>query len=277
MFFDSSPTMLDDEYEQSNDRHSPFLCCSSASTLCDPDVPSVTPAYAVVSGNLTQVRDLAATGAYTRPSDAWTIYEACTQGSLMIRALSANIAIDLNPVVLGQMGDRVFHFLLRTSPTRFFGGKLEIIKQLLKNGVDPLEPDRFGNTALHIIAEMPAYQESLQLMELLLGDEAPRVTRTSCLSNIDRRNGLYEVAEYGDTALHVAVLHNNEACTKLLLESGASPHITGLLNQTPLYLAAAGNCFGIVHLLLEHGATVEPDEVVSPEMRAELSLPKHQE
>ncbi|KAG5744261.1 hypothetical protein H9Q70_013028 [Fusarium xylarioides] len=104
------------------------------------------------------------------------------------------------------MGDRVFHFLLRTSPDRFSSSKLEVIKKLLQLGVDPLEPDRFGNTALHIAAELPVYQESAQLMDLLLGEEAPSMPRESCLLNIDRRNGLYDTAEMGDTALHVGDL-----------------------------------------------------------------------
>src|SRR5688500_6439295 len=59
----------------------PWNCCNSVATLYDDEVPSETPAYAVVSGNLTQARELAASGAYDRPSDAWTIYEACLQGN----------------------------------------------------------------------------------------------------------------------------------------------------------------------------------------------------
>ncbi|RKK78769.1 hypothetical protein BFJ71_g16397 [Fusarium oxysporum] len=253
-------------------RQSPSVCCSSVCTLYNSDVPSETPAYAVVSNNLTQVRELAAGGAYGRPSDAWTIYQACLQGSVMIQALSANEEIDLNPVILGQMGDRVFHFLLRTSPDRFHSSKLGVIKRLLQLGIDPLEPDHFGNTALHIVAELPAYQESMQLMELLLGDDAPGTSQAACLSNIDRRNGLHDTAEIGNTALHVAILHNNEACAKRLLESGASTHLTGLSNETPLSLALQGDCTGIVHLLLEHGVIAESGMPVSPEMRVELSL-----
>lgn len=262
--------MLDGKSRSQDDPQSPWPCCSSESTLYDLDVPSETPAYAVLSGNLTQTRELAAAGAYSRPSDAWTIYEACLQGHPMIQALSANPAVDLNPVILGQMGDRVFHFLLRTSHARFSSSKSEVVKHLLQNGIDPLEPDRFGNTALHIIAE--AEHESLQLMELLLGDDAPSDVRASCVSNVDRRNGLDDAGECGSTALHIAVLNNNEACVKLLLERGASPHSEGLSNKTPLYFAVARNYVGIVHFLLEYGAIAEADMVAhSPEMRIELS------
>jgi hypothetical protein len=258
--------------EMIDDTAEPWLCCGSMATLYDNDVPFETPAYAVVSCNLTQVMELAASGAYDRPSDAWTIYEACLQGHLMIQALSTNAGLDLNPVILGQMGDRVFHFLLRTSPNRFSGGKLEVIRKLLQHGVDPLEADRFGNTALHTIAELPEYQQSGQLMNLMLGNDAPRIVQTSCLTNIDSRNGLHDEVKSGNTALHVAVLHNNEACVKILLEGGASPHLRGVANKTPLSLAIAGRCTGIAHLLLAHGAIMESEMSVSPEMTVELSL-----
>jgi hypothetical protein len=257
--------------EMIDDTAEPWPCCGSMTTLYDNDVPSETPAYAVVSCNLTQVMELAASGAYERPSDAWTIYEACLQGHLMIQALSTNAALDLNPVILGQMGDRVFHFLLRTSPNRFSGGKLEVINKLLQHGVDPLETDRFGNTALHIIAELPEYQQSDQLMSLLLGSDAPRIIQTSCLTNIDSRNGLHDEAKSGNTALHVAVHHNNEACVKTLLEGGANPHLRGVANKTPLCLAIAGRCIGITHLLLKYGAIMESEMSVPPEMTVELS------
>ncbi|KAI8717975.1 hypothetical protein NCS52_00875000 [Fusarium sp. LHS14.1] len=263
--------MHDDKPKSQGDPQSPWPCCS-VSTLYDAEVPSETPAYAVLSGNLTQTRELAAAGAYTRPSDAWTIYQACLQGHPMIQALSANPAVDLNPVILGQMGDRVFHFLLRTSHSHFLGNKPEALRQLIWHGIDPLQTDRLGNNALHIIAGLPTDQESLQLMELLLGDNAPGVIRACCMSNIDRGNGLDDAGERGDTALHIAVFNDNESCVKLLLERGASPHSEGLSNKTPLYFAMERNHIGIVRLLLEHGAIVEADMLAqSPWLAAEVT------
>ncbi|KAF4997707.1 hypothetical protein FDECE_12014 [Fusarium decemcellulare] len=248
------------------DSPGPWPCCSLDFSLYNPNVPSKASAYSVLSGNLTQARELAAAGAYTRASDAWTIYEACLQGCPMIEALSANPGVNFNSVILGQWGDRVFHFLLRTSPGRFMSPKAEVLGQILRRGIDPLEPDRFGNNALHIIAGLPTDQESVQLMELLLGDSAPSAVRTCCESNLDRRNGLDE-SECGDTALHIAVLHDNTSCVKLLLERGASPQSGGPPNKTPLYIAMARNHTSIMGLLLKHGATMEAD--VEPQVALE--------
>lgn len=234
---------------------------SSVSTLYDFDSSPEALVYAILAENPGQVRDLANIGVSIWPTDSWIIYEACLQGPEMIEAISSSSTISLNPFIPGQMGDTVFHFLLRTLPGKFPSGKKNTIKLLLEKGVDPLQIDRLGNTSLHILAgdEDPS---GLEIMDLLLGDDTSisESARESCASGIDDQNGkgpLSRAGEGGSTALMVAVRQNQASQVRLLLKSGASPHIKGEYGHLPLRLAVARNFVGVAEMLLKHGAIME--------------------
>ncbi|KAH6881113.1 ankyrin repeat-containing domain protein [Thelonectria olida] len=249
---------------------------SDESTLFDFHGPSEIPAYAIISGNRGQARALAAAGAYNHPADAWVIYEACLQGPAMIQALSVNPILDLSPRLPGQMGDTVFHLLLRTHPSRFPHTKIATIMELLQAGVDPLQPDRFGNTALHILAGVPTdmQDDAFELMKLLFGNQATPLVRLSCISSVNHRSGVDSInnSESSSTPLQIGVIHNHISCVKLLLDNGASPHVRGLFNKTPLYFAVIRDFVDVADVLLRHGAALEGDMLAqSPEMSLVLT------
>lgn len=204
--------------------------------------------HALMSKDISKIRALVDYGARVSPADSWIIYEACLEGPDVIDALSFNNDIDLNPVIPGQDGDRVFHHLLRTQSSKFKCGKFYTIKLLLQKGVNPMMRDRKGNTALHILS-----QDSLdsELLRFLLCDTfvMPARTRSSILESID-----YQNKQGRNTALIVATQRRLEFSVRLLLEKGSNPHIQGEFGRTALYFAVARDCVEIARLLLRQGA-----------------------
>lgn len=229
--------------------------------------------YAIMSGDVIQAKLLVNLGVGISLSDAWIIFEACLHGIDMVQALSFNPHIDLNPALPGQEGDRVFHFLLRTPRSRFRSDKFETLRALLQRGVDPLESDRRGNNALHILAASPKASdiEGLLLLQLILcgGFNIPKQIQCSSLASINQRNDQGD----GNTALVIAVQHNNEPYVRLLLEQGASPRVRGDFGRKPLFFAVARDFIAIARLLLTYGATIEQDIVaLSTEMESLLAM-----
>ena len=196
----------------------PSSSCSNDSTLIGSPVPhppdtspSDTMVFAILTGNVTQAMSLATSGVTVAEADSWATYEACIQGPEMMCALSANPNIQLNRVIPGQMGDKTLHFLLRTPASRFIQGKVPSVKCLVDRGANPLDCDRRGNTALHILAAHTGIAE-LDLMAAFLG-----MTDLIGSADLECKNTL------GQTALIIATINNNAPCRQLLLDHGADP------------------------------------------------------
>ncbi|MEZ6098135.1 MAG: ankyrin repeat domain-containing protein [Pirellulaceae bacterium] len=61
----------------------------------------------------------------------------------------------------------------------------------------------------------------------------------------------------GDTALHIAAYHGNEACIDMLLDRGAEVGVVNSQNDTPLHLAALAAQPTALVALLKHGADAD--------------------
>lgn len=185
-----------------------------------------------------------------------------------------NPRFKLNRVMPWQMGDRIFHFLLRTLSERFLGSKVLAITFLIQHSALPIETDRLGNTALHILAEVPTQDDTggIAIIRALLDRKDTNFIsesmREACISNINIRNIPLEAGE-GSTALMNAVTHGHAECAQVLLEHGASPHIIGPLYQSPLYHAVIRDFPAVARALLRFGAVVTneiEEEIRSVEM-----------
>ncbi|KAK7419102.1 hypothetical protein QQZ08_011005 [Neonectria magnoliae] len=155
---------------------------------------------------------------------------------------------------------------------------MNAIAFLIQNGAHPLERDRQGNTALHILAKVPTQSDAdgFSIIKALLDKYANECisdsTRDACISSIDSRNIPLEAGE-GNIALMNVVMHGHAECVRVLLEYGANPHSLGPSYQSPLYHAVKRNFPNIAGLLMQHGAaatTEIEEEVRSLEMAKTL-------
>jgi len=112
---------------------------------------------------------------------------------------------------------------------------LPVARFLLEKGADPNMADIHGRSPL----SRAAGEGFNALLKLLL--TAPGI-------DVDAQK------KDGDTALRLAVVHNQLECTRLLLEAGANPNIQNGDGNTPLIRAAAQGYTEITKVLLEHGA-----------------------
>ncbi|KAH6866066.1 ankyrin repeat-containing domain protein [Thelonectria olida] len=232
---------------------------------------------AILAGDVARVQQLSMRNYSVPATDSWVIYQACLQGLEMMHALSINPDSNINRAMPWQMGEQTMHFVLRTPTCRFRGTKIGVISFLIEKGAHPLQRDRQGNTALHLLAESPAQNntDGFGIMQLLLDNTTfiPSTIRKECLSHINTRNDPQEEGE-GCTPLMVAVLCGNTSCVQTLLEHGASPHLVGPLFRTPLYFAVVKNLTGIAQLLLQYGGVIDSEIVAkasSLEMMTVLS------
>jgi len=113
-------------------------------------------------------------------------------------------------------------------------GYAQMVKILLKTGIDINQQDSLGFTALH----WAAYYGHQAVVESLLANGA----------NI----GL--ASNTGTTALYLAALNGRQAVVELLLAHGANPNIADNNGMTALYLAALNGRQAVVESLLAHGA-----------------------
>jgi len=242
-----------------------FLAFSEAASASEDDLIN-----AVLSGDVAHAESLAKLGVRVASPNTWIVVEACLHGVDMIRALTSNRHIDLNSILPEQQGDRVLHSILRMSSSRF-PAKAEVVSLLLREGVDPLQPDRRGNNALHILsasADDSSVQDYGLLQSVLCGDrDIPARVHNACLAAINIRN----MGGEGNTALIIAIQCDNEDVVSLLLEHGASPNAPGEFGRRPLFFAVARNYVRIAALLLNHGATIG-NECVSMSSEMELVL-----
>ena len=142
----------------------------------------------------------------------------------------------------------------------------EIVEDLLDRGADLLVTDRFGETALHRVADLRRAEsgKAARVATLLIERGAP----------VDARN------RDAVTPLHQAVRARNLGVVEVLLEHGANPNAADKRGSTPLHRASsstgAGGTAGIdpapfVDLLLVRGADPKQKDKRG---RAALSGPK---
>ncbi len=125
----------------------------------------------------------------------------------------------------------------------------EIVADLVDRGADLAATDRFGETALHRVADLRRAD----------GERAARIAQLL----LDRRAHVDACNRDGVTPLHQAVRARNLAVAQVLLERGANPNAADKRGSTPLHRACsstgAGGTAGIdpapfIALLLERGA-----------------------
>ncbi|CAL8068065.1 unnamed protein product [Calicophoron daubneyi] len=121
-------------------------------------------------------------------------------------------------------------------------GHLEIVKLLIKAGVDLSVKNERERTALHYAAR----NGRLPVARLLL-DHAPGL--------------ISERDEDGNTAIHLAADNGHQAITELLLMAGATVDSPNTEKWTPLDCAAANGHRSCAEILLKNGSPVDPLDV----------------
>lgn len=119
-------------------------------------------------------------------------------------------------------------------------GRLETIRALLDNGVDPSRRQGDGGTALH----WAAHRDDLEAATAL----------------IDAGASVNAANELGATPLWLAATNGNGAMVALLLDAGANPNAALNMGETPLMSAARVGSLESVEQLLAHGADVHAAE-----------------
>ena len=145
----------------------------------------------------------------------------------------------------------------------------EIVADLLDRGADVLVTDRFGETALHRVADLRRADgpEAARVAALFIERGAP----------IDARN------RDAVTPLHQAVRARNLAVVEVLLDRGADPNAADKRGSTPLHRASSSTGAGgtasidpapFIELLLAHGADPkQKDRQGRPALRARRAKP----
>lgn len=155
-------------------------------------------------------------------------------------------------------------------------GDVEAIRRAFAAGFDPATPDVDGRT-IHQIAKDRRHEAIEVLVRDLQGgktrsDEEMQaiqaIMRAAQSGDLDAlRAGLDAHPEWIDalgggfqkaTALHLAVLRNQHAAARLLIERGADPNRRDFPdNAAPLHFAAAHGDLETIRLLLEAGADID--------------------
>lgn len=111
--------------------------------------------------------------------------------------------------------DTIHHTLLHYAIIS--GYSTEIIELLLRNGANPNQADKIGNTALHIAV----YEQDENIAKLLLNNGAD-----TALKDLK-----------GNTPLHIAAEESNARLAQLLIESEANVNSQNTEGNTPLHVA----------------------------------------
>ena len=157
----------------------------------------------------------------------------------------------------------------------------EIIRRLIKAGVDVNAPDNGSRTALHCaVLRDPGPEEKVVwcLIEAGVDIEAEDLNKETALNLAVRRGYLTTVrlllqqganpegrGDTGESLLSCAVRNADESMVKLLLDHGANIEVRNRINievsgyraETPLFLAVRNANDSMAKLLLDRGANIE--------------------
>ncbi|XP_014237512.1 ankyrin-1-like [Trichogramma pretiosum] len=111
------------------------------------------------------------------------------------------------------------HSLLRSAVQNDW----QLAAELLKRGASPTWRDADGSTALHAICRDGRVNHLLQLFFEIVDEHREPV-------QVDVRDS------FGNTPLHLAMLHGNKRATEILLARGAEPNLANKKGWTPLHL-----------------------------------------
>lgn len=122
----------------------------------------------------------------------------------------------------------------------------EQFKQLLDEGANPNEWDKYGRNAVTVAADVPNSQ--LWIQHLLAHGGDPDARAPESIKAVPLLGG-------GFAPLHIAA--SEEDCminVRLLVEAGADVNATNAYGMTPLALAVDSGLFEVAIYLVEHGA-----------------------
>lgn len=143
---------------------------------------------------------------------------------------------------------------------------------LLAAGASPAQADKDGDTPLDCAVSERNYAACCMLRLAGAGRMSPimqavwdadiRTLRSllppppsPLLRFFGKKSPLNQSAEFGYTPLHVAMLPGREACARILLEAGASPHVSAQDGVSPLLMATQNKNTELMQLLLSAGAS----------------------
>jgi ankyrin repeat protein len=188
-----------------------------------------------------------------------------------------------NGVNLGAHGERGAEYLSDACSA----GKITIVRCLLDMGVDPNKISsqtdkaidsalRYMNISQQVIRQAPINvqeqkerRQCARQMVQLLRERGVRLTASQAVqlddhallkSVLDAGESVNQRDQYGQSALGLAVSHQNEEAVKMLLKYGANvdghsiDH--GIIGEIALCSAASNGNIRLVELLLAHGANV---------------------
>jgi ankyrin repeat protein len=124
-------------------------------------------------------------------------------------------------------------------------GDVEIIKDMLDNGVNVNQPCAGGYTPLHYAVR--AGHESVARLLIAKGAQV----------NFDDSEDMGRTI---DSPLHIAAYEGNVDIVRLLITSGANIDANDNSQSTPLHLAAFKGHKDVVELLLSHGAKIDAQD-----------------
>lgn len=172
-----------------------------------------------------------------------------------VLALLGQPELDLNRPTNCPNGDRIIHFLLRTSARNFQNSKIETLKAFLSRGLNLTQQGAQGDTVFHLLCgplgSALDEDENLAVLRYLL--EEGFAGSPQDLDIVNFRN------DFGNTPLLVAVLYGFSKCVEYLLETGADPEIRGEEGRKPLSWAIQRGYLGIANTLLDYGAAFDKD------------------
>ncbi|NGX31129.1 MAG: Phosphocholine transferase AnkX [Chlamydiae bacterium] len=119
-------------------------------------------------------------------------------------------------------------------------GRTDMLKTLIKAGIDIEKTDFKGNTPLLEVIDDYHIPNRIELVQIL----------------IDAKANLNAANNEGNTSLHIAAKSGTFSLVKLLIQSKANINAKNKSSLTPLFLAVFEKKFTIIKQLLEAGADV---------------------
>lgn len=224
-------------------------------SINEKDTTGQTPLHMACSNatNVEVVRALIAAGASVTEADSngWTaLHYACMENAhkdLIWLLLSSGA----DPSAANLDGTRPMHYLVCRKAIEYNRETVDHIRGavlcLLKGGVDVNQPNRNGDTPLHLAALHDGYEVAQVLID---SGADPSIT-----------NGL------GETVLHYAIMANKKVIVEKLLEKGMDPRIDSTPSvPSPLQMAAnLGPAGKEMYALLRARVSVLDMKDMSPE------------